>query len=154
MRLKLCSAATVASLAAFMMLDAGAGQAAETSVCSFSDRTSMWGGDCRPAVDDPDNQRFGPLRVDLPNNIDGSTDPHDGNGGNGGGNGGGGNGGGGNGGGNGGGGNNGGGNGGGGNDDDDCDRDRDNDRDNDRGKGKGKGKGGKGKGGKGNRGRD
>jgi hypothetical protein len=80
MRLKLFSAATVASLAAFMMLDAGAGQAAETSVCSFSDRTSVWGGDCRPSVDDTDNQRFGPLRVDLSNNIDGSTDHHDGNG--------------------------------------------------------------------------
>ena len=49
MRLKLLSAAAVASLGAFMMLDAGAVQArANGSICSFSDRTSVWGGGCRP----------------------------------------------------------------------------------------------------------
>jgi hypothetical protein len=114
MTLKLWSGATVASLAAFMMLDAGAVQAADgNGACSFSERTSVWGGDCRPSVDDPDNRRFG-LRVNLPVNIDGTDDHHDGNGngGNNGGNGGngnnGGNGGNGNNGGNGGNGNNGG----------------------------------------------
>jgi len=46
MKLELLSAAVVAPLAMFMLLDTGPVQAADGS-CSFSERTSVFGSDCR-----------------------------------------------------------------------------------------------------------
>jgi hypothetical protein len=59
MSFKLISTVAAASLAVFLMVDAGSAYAAEG--CSFGDRDSVFGGGCRTSYRETDRQDYAPV---------------------------------------------------------------------------------------------